>query len=592
MTRKQTSDLVNLFWRLTNGRIAIGAGLTLLAGLTEGISLVLLIPIVAAAAPGQSSQIAEIPLVGQILSAINPSLAILLCAFVILVTLQSMLIRWKNVYNGAIMLEAKDSIRANLFETISMAHWSAISARRNSDINHVLTNDTERISAAASACTNMFQALTMLGVYLVLAALVSWQMALFAVVMGSLLFAMLYPIRRSARVHGEKLTDKMQEQNHVVLEFISSIRLAKLFTSEKSHSGAYTHHLTNVRNELLTFFSTVNWGTVAFQIGSAIIAAAFVWVAVEFYALDIARLGVLLVIFARLAPRFNMIQDATSQFLGNAPAYLNYRKMLEHFESNREIQSDLTTSAPHLTRSLELKNVTVEFEAEEITALDNIDFSIDAQKITAIIGQSGSGKSTVADIMLGLTRPTQGKVMIDGIEINESNRRSWRASVACVPQDAYLLNDTIAANLRIANEGASDEELWQSLEQANAAEFVRSLPGALATIAGDRGTRFSGGERQRIALARALLRKPQLLILDEATSALDWENQNVIADAIQGLRGKLTIVTIAHRPSLIAFADDVIALERGRVSALGSFADLRDDPNSPLAQMLQGDSVR
>jgi len=193
---------------------------------------------------------------------------------------------------------------------------------------------------------------------------------------------------------------------------------------------------------------------------------------------------------------------------------------------------------------------------------------------------------------LGLTRPTQGSMTIDGIEVDESNRRAWRASVACVPQDAYLLNDTIAANLRIAKEDATDEELWESLEQANAADFVRSLTHGLATIAGDRGTRFSGGERQRIALARALLRKPQLLVLDEATSALDWENQNVIADAIRALRGQLTILTIAHRPSLIAFADEVIALERGKVAAQGSFADMRGDPNSPLARMLQGDTVQ
>ena len=163
-----------------------------------------------------------------------------------------------------------------------------------------------------------------------------------------------------------------------------------------------------------------------------------------------------------------------------------------------------------------------------------------------------------------------------------------RSTVASVPQESQLLHTTLASNLRLGNAHATDVEIWDALERANIAELVRALPDGLETVAGDRGTRFSGGERQRFALARALLRKPQLLILDEATSALDWENQRMIVAAITALRGELTILTIAHRPSLVSFADHVVALENGRIVEQGSYEDLAARDESKIARMISG----
>ncbi|TIV06530.1 MAG: ATP-binding cassette domain-containing protein, partial [Mesorhizobium sp.] len=139
--------------------------------------------------------------------------------------------------------------------------------------------------------------------------------------------------------------------------------------------------------------------------------------------------------------------------------------------------------------------------------VSDITFDLPAGKVTALIGPSGSGKSTIADMLLGLLEPTSGRILADSVEITAQNRRAWRDQVAYVPQDVFLLHDTIAANLRLAAPGASDEELWATLRNAHAADFVERLASQLETVVGDRGVRLSGGERQRIALARALLRK-------------------------------------------------------------------------------------
>jgi ATP-binding cassette subfamily C protein len=221
--------------------------------------------------------------------------------------------------------------------------------------------------------------------------------------------------------------------------------------------------------------------------------------------------------------------------------------------------------------------------------VSDITFGLPAGKVTALIGPSGSGKSTIADMLLGLLEPTAGKILVDGVEIDAANRRRWRDQVAYVPQDVFLLHDTIAANLRLAAPQASDDDLWTALRAAHAGEFVERLDHRLQTVVGDRGVRLSGGERQRIALARALLRKPSLLILDEATSALDWQNQSLIARSIDGLRGAMTILTIAHRPSMIAFADWVVAMEDGRVVEVGQYQRLKAKPASRLSRMLSGE---
>ena len=192
-------------------------------------------------------------------------------------------------------------------------------------------------------------------------------------------------------------------------------------------------------------------------------------------------------------------------------------------------------------------------------------------------------------MLLGLLEPTAGKILVDGVEIDASNRRRWRDQVAYVPQDVFLLHDTIAANLRLAAPQASDDASWTALRAAHASDFVEQLDQRLETVVGDRGARLSGGERQRIALARALLRKPSLLILDEATSALDWQNQALIARSIDGLRGAMTILTIAHRPSMIAFADWVVAMEDGRVVEVGQYQRLKAKPASRLSRMLSGE---
>ena len=247
-------------------------------------------------------------------------------------------------------------------------------------------------------------------------------------------------------------------------------------------------------------------------------------------------------------------------------------------------------SAFPLHEMITFRDVAFRYGPDQPAILSRLSLAIPARRITALIGPSGGGKSTIGDLLLGLLEPDAGEISVDGVPLGRDDLRAWRRSVAYVPQDVFLMHDTIRENLRIAVPTADEAAMWRALDLAQAGEFVRRLDFRLDTVVGPRGARLSGGERQRVALARALLMEPQLLILDEATSALDWENQNLIATAIEGLRGRMTIITVAHRPSMISFADWVLAIDGGRLVEAGGFRELRNKPGSAVARMMEGEN--
>ncbi|HLU48762.1 MAG TPA: ATP-binding cassette domain-containing protein, partial [Planctomycetota bacterium] len=185
--------------------------------------------------------------------------------------------------------------------------------------------------------------------------------------------------------------------------------------------------------------------------------------------------------------------------------------------------------------------------------------------VSALVGPSGAGKTTLADLLLGLIAPTSGTVLIDARALDASLRARWRRSTAYAPQEPYLFAGTLRENLLWACPGASDHELEDALRDAGAKHLIDSGAGGLDREVGERGSALSGGERQRVAIARALLRAPSFLVLDEPTSALDSESEREVVRTIAELRGKVTIVIVAHRPGIVCAAERIVELVGGRV---------------------------
>jgi len=231
--------------------------------------------------------------------------------------------------------------------------------------------------------------------------------------------------------------------------------------------------------------------------------------------------------------------------------------------------------APSLTSGIELSNVNFSYGRGSV--LEDVSISIPAGRITTFVGESGSGKTTIADLILGLFIPDSGQIFIDGIDLNKIDMEKWRTTIGYVPQEVLMFNDTIEANIILGDQTLTRADVRRALELSGLLDFVDSLTDGVETLVGERGMMISGGQRQRLALARALVHRPHLLILDEATSALDPQTEAEIVASVQQQAGEMTVLAITHQKSWVDAADRVYQVDRGRARLLRSTRDDRLD---------------
>jgi ATP-binding cassette subfamily C protein len=281
---------------------------------------------------------------------------------------------------------------------------------------------------------------------------------------------------------------------------------------------------------------------------------------------------VLVILFASMLSSINKTQRKYQVMLADASALWSLRAMIDRAEAETEPQGG--TGTPTLERSLELKEIRVDYDGRRL--LDDLRIEVPAGQITAIVGASGAGKTTIVDLITGLLRPDGGDVWIDGVPLRDLSLRRWREMLGYVPQETLLLHDTVHTNVSLGDPELGAEDVEAALRDAGAWEFVSQMPEGVHSSVGERGALLSGGQRQRIAIARALVHGPKLLILDEATTALDPENEAAIWEVVTRLRGKTTVVAISHQPALVGVANRIYRVEGGR-------AKLMDAPAQEVA---------
>jgi ABC-type multidrug transport system fused ATPase/permease subunit len=276
----------------------------------------------------------------------------------------------------------------------------------------------------------------------------------------------------------------------------------------------------------------------------------------------VAGLSVVLWGMLRVIPLFKQLILQKHQMNNLLPSYDNLLKLLERARQHRDDTGNLPFEG--LNDEIQVRDVTYTYGREQIV-LDRASLSIRKGEVVAIMGDSGSGKSTLVDIIIGLLVPGQGEVRIDGVPLREYDQSTWRQRIGLVTQKPNLFDRSIRENLLWSTPEATEEEVWEACRLAGAEVFIRELPRQLDTKIGDNAVRLSGGQAQRLALARALVRKPELLILDEATNALDLATERDIVNRVYALRGKMTILVVTHRPSTSRNADAIYVLDRGRI---------------------------
>lgn len=284
----------------------------------------------------------------------------------------------------------------------------------------------------------------------------------------------------------------------------------------------------------------------------------------------IPMLAVLAVAAFRILPSISRITGYASGFIFQRPAlaaaYENIKASREYMASLELTSRDmeLGNEGVSFNSSIEVNKLAWAYDEKSKNVLDGVDLAVKKGETVGIVGESGAGKSTLCDILLGLYRPQKGTVSVDGYNISDIPY-SWSKMMGYVPQMVYLLDDTIRNNVAFGEKSIDDDDVWRALEQASLKSFVMGLPEGLDTITGERGIKLSGGQRQRVAIARALYNKPDILILDEATSALDNETEASVIEAIEQLKGSVTMIIIAHRFTTIRKCDRIMKIENGKI---------------------------
>ncbi len=293
----------------------------------------------------------------------------------------------------------------------------------------------------------------------------------------------------------------------------------------------------------------------------------------------VAALSVFLAAGTRIAPAIMRLQQSLIQIrnsMGSAMPTLEVINSLANINQIENTSDILITNHVGFTAEIKSKAVTFTYPNKEKHALKNISFQVSAGQSIAIVGPSGAGKTTLVDVILGVLQPDNGSVLISG-KIPLETIAEWPGAISYVPQDVRISNTSFRNNVALGypTEVAVDDLVWQALEVAQLADFVRGLPQGIDTQVGERGTKISGGQRQRLGIARAVFTKPKLLVLDEATSSLDGQTEADISDSINKLKGSVTVLIVAHRLSTVRNCDQVIYMDKGEILFQGSFSQVR-----------------
>jgi len=569
---RSSAGLVWEIFHIRPGRSLVVIGAVLLAGVGDLVGIAALFPLLTLATGDDALDQTGLEVLiqrGFELTSLTPDIVTLLTLFVIAI-----------IVKGAVMLMAMRAIgylsvrigtmnRERLIAALMKAKWQYIIDRQVGSLANALGIESLRSGSAAQAAHKLVAMAIQAAIYLGIAALVSPLLTVGAVGAGIVVMAALAKFVGLSRRSGEATARSLNSLLARSTDALTSMKPLKSMAQER-HIQAYLYRQSNVLDKAMR--SLVIAKEAVSQLREPIIAlflAPLIYVAIVVLEMPLANLLILVLIFYRCVTSIGTVQQQYQALAGLEAFYTASKDKIASAESSREPQGG--TREPIFESEIRIDNVS--FGHGQTAFLNNLDAAIRNGQVTAFIGPSGAGKTTLIDLVVGLNQPMSGRILVDGVPLSELDLHSWRQKIGYVPQEMILFHETILQNVTLGDPTISSTDVEESLRTAGVWDAVVALPESLDTVVGESGSKLSGGQRQRVAIARALARKPQLLILDEPTSALDPVTEAELCKTLRELSGRVTILVISHQPAIVDIADVVYRIQNGRIVSQDNMAE-------------------
>lgn len=512
-------------------------------------------------------------------------LAVGAASILILRTILSIIITRKTYY---FLSRRSALITANLFSRLLSQSLLKVQEKSTQENLYRLTVGVSSLTLIVlgtfiALVADVSLTLIMLIGLLVFNPLIAMQTLVFFGAIGFILYRL-----TSVRAHKLGYLDSqlIVASNNLIIEALASYR-ESIVRNRRSY---YAQELKKIRLEVSNITAEMQFmpNVSKYVFESGMVVGAILIAGTQFVLQDaqqaIAALSVFLAAGTRIAPAIMRVQQNLIQVrrgIGSAMPTLEMIESLLAVPETSDANKHENFTDIDFEARIEVDSVSLIYPEASRIALDKVSLSVNAGKSIALVGPSGAGKTSLVDVILGVIPANSGAVRISGAHPLDAIAR-WPGSIAYVPQNVLISEGTIRSNVALGFplEDAADESIWRALEVAQLSDFVRSLPGGIDQLVGENGTKISGGQRQRLGIARAMFTQPKLLVLDEATSSLDGQTESDISSSLAKLGGEVTLVIIAHRLSTIREVDEVIYLDQGRVIARGTFSEVRSQvPN-------------
>ncbi|MEO8088662.1 MAG: ABC transporter ATP-binding protein [Gemmatimonadales bacterium] len=574
---------------VTPYRALLGFGLvtTMLTSLLDGFTLVMLVPLLkhlfgsAGSLRAGSTQLEALidRLVDPLIAGLSPGQAA--GRLVVLLVIGLVLKNTMSYASSQLSVRTQEGLvrdlRTRLFGhllTLDLGFFQR--TRAGQLISGIITEVDQTKTVISASLLSFFQNLVVVAVTLFILSQISLRLTLLTLAFVPFLLLGLQSLLRRLRAHARARAHERGEITATVSERLGAIRLIRSYGEEARETSRFGAQADRYRKRVIRTQRFSSLTSPVTEVFSGFLVILIIWAGTRPALVGIGAplAPEAIIVFLMAALKLTSPLKTIAAFPATMAVTLASAERVFDFLDEPPTEVDRPgDEIARFDREIAFDRVSFRYGDGELVLRD-VSFSLGKGRIVALVGPSGAGKTTIADLVPRFHDPTMGQILMDGVPLTRIGRRSLRALMGVVSQDTILLNDTVRGNIAYGSPGATAEMVEAAAQAANAAAFIAGLPEGYQTMLGERGTRLSGGQRQRIAIARALLRDPPILILDEATSALDTESERLVQQAIERLMRKRTVLVIAHRLATVRDADEIVVLDAGRVVQRGSHEEL------------------